>query len=682
MSEGATGSRLPGTLALDALALVAFGVYAIGAAAGPHPYDVGELAAAAALLGGSHPPGQPLHALLGHAAALVPLGPIVLRLSLLSSAGAAMAAWAAGRAVLAWSARGAATTRIDVAIAAAVTLAVALLPCVIRSAMRPEVYTLALACVTGSAWALAARHHGTTRGGLGVAAVLAGLAFALHPPHAIAIALMGLVACAARRPSRRELAVASALGVLVSVGLTLYLPLRAHAGASCWGDPTTASGLWAYVSGAAYQRNLGAHGSAIEHVLVALRYALIQGGGAALVGAPLALRGPIERTAWGMSVVALAAALVQPLEERNPDNVAYYAPALALGLVALGASLARAATEPARSTPALAGAMATPLVPFACSALAGLFVSADLPVLETLAFETASAPAPRALLVVRTDFVAGAAMQSRDVDGLRPDLAIFVEGLATSSWHWRALAGHPPFDGAPHLGHGEAPREAYVGGAIALAHDQVEIAVERAGAVGGRGVVRGALLVRPIGPLVDGVDDASMAERTMGAIASTLAWAGEGDHEAGAQVLRNVMIERAPLLVARGRGERASRELAAAAGRSLPTLEPGPLSRAPSLLVRDHRFFLASREDVVRVHARLLAAGGRALEATSLLEAQAERGDDRALLQLAAIQLDDGLVDPARAALDAYASAHVGDPDAELDTLEVLRAALSPRRIP
>ena len=45
-------------------------------AAGPHLYDAGELVAAAWTLGASHPPGQPLHALLAHVLTWLPLGPI------------------------------------------------------------------------------------------------------------------------------------------------------------------------------------------------------------------------------------------------------------------------------------------------------------------------------------------------------------------------------------------------------------------------------------------------------------------------------------------------------------------------------------------------------------------------------------------------------------------------------
>ncbi len=649
---------------VGAVALISFILLACGGAAGPHPWDVGELAAAAAQLGGSHAPGQPLHALLGHAMLALPLGSFVLRLSWLSALGAACASYAAGRAVLAL------VDRIDaVARAAAVlaAIAIALTPAVLRSAMRPEVYALALACVTGSAWALGERSRGYAHG-LRVTAILAGLAFALHPPHALAIASMALVACVLMRPSRTELGSSLGLGLVVTLALIAYLPIRGAAGAPCWGDPTTPSGLWAYVSGAAYQRNLGTGG---RDALAVARYLVVEGGGAPLIFGVFALRDRALRLPWGMALVAIVAALLQPFEERNPDNVAYDAPALALTFAAAAATLVRVTEDLPRLRLA---SIVLPLAPL-CASLAGEhLVSADLPALETLAFETLSSPAPRALLVTRTDFVAASAMLGQSVDGLRPDVAVFAEGLATSSWHWRSLAGHPAFDGAPHRGAGRDPRHAYVVGALDHARGRVEIDVENASTIGGHGVVRGALLVE--GP--DSLDARSTAERTMGAVASSLAWTRDGDHGIGAQIVRDVVMRRAPLLFARSQGALARSELRVAApvaARAIASLGDGPFARAPALLVRDPDFALASCEDAVRDIAVLLDQRGLPVLATAVLAAQQERGDDLAIAQLAAIELSDGLVPQARSTLDTY---RARNPDVRSADLDALAAALGP----
>ena len=59
-----------------------------------HWLDSGELAAAGATLGVSHPPGHPLYTFLAYIASWVPLGPLGFRVSLLSGfCGALAALW-------------------------------------------------------------------------------------------------------------------------------------------------------------------------------------------------------------------------------------------------------------------------------------------------------------------------------------------------------------------------------------------------------------------------------------------------------------------------------------------------------------------------------------------------------------------------------------------------------------
>jgi hypothetical protein len=648
------GPRILGAIATIALVLLAW-----GGAAGAHPWDVGELAAAAARLGGSHAPGQPLHALAGHAIGWLPLGSFVARLSWLSAIGAAWAAYATGRAVLAGGSDDAWTR----AAAACAALGVLLLPAVLRNAMRPEVYTLALACVASSGWALVLRDRRWPHG-LRVAALLAGLAFALHPPHALAIAAMGIVACVLRRPRARELGSAIAIGGVVTVALVAYLPIRAAAGAPCWGDPTTMHGLWAYVSGAAYQRNLGAHD---RDALAVAGYLLGPGGGAVLVFAIAALRQPKSRLPWSMAIVAAIAALLQPFEERNPDNVAYDAPALVLALAAAAGVIARAPGM-LRATCAI-----VPAVPLVAAIACGSLVSSDLPELETLAFETTSSPAPRALLVSRSDFVGGAVMLAQDVDRLRPDLAHLVEGLATSSWHWRALAAHPAFDGSPHRGPGTDARVAYVLGAIEVARAAgIEIDVERADLLPSAQRWRGAL--HGTGPA--GIDDRSTAERTMGALASTLRWGPRGDHEAASQIVRDVVMRRAERLVT-DRIETLRSELtdaAPAAADRIALVTAGPLDPITPIRIRDPHFFAASEEDVVRFAAVLMWRRGDAVLGIQTLGAQQSRGDDLSIAQLAALQLASGRLDEARA---SFAVFRAREPDVSSPELDALAAALA-----
>jgi hypothetical protein len=94
----------------------------------------------------------------------------------------------------------------------------------------------------------------------------------------------------------------------------------------------------------------------------------------------------------------------------------------------------------------------------------------------------------------------------------------------------------------------------------------------------------------------------------------------------------------------------------------------GP-SRPPPPVVRDPSSIYATDEDAVRELAVALYVIGEAAAAIALLEAQAGRGDDRALLQLAWLQTSDGLLEPARAAVAHYRRAH---PDRETEVAELL----------
>ena len=68
-------------------------MYVALGAAGTTWYDGAELALAAATLGVAHPPGEPGYLVLASLAALVPVGDVSFRLTLLS-AGTMAASWA------------------------------------------------------------------------------------------------------------------------------------------------------------------------------------------------------------------------------------------------------------------------------------------------------------------------------------------------------------------------------------------------------------------------------------------------------------------------------------------------------------------------------------------------------------------------------------------------------------
>src|SRR5437763_10341972 len=82
------------TVSLGAVVFVAaFALFAACAAPGLYLRDSGELTTAAFTLGVAHETGFSLYCLLGKAAALLPIGEVALRLTFLSAACGALAAW-------------------------------------------------------------------------------------------------------------------------------------------------------------------------------------------------------------------------------------------------------------------------------------------------------------------------------------------------------------------------------------------------------------------------------------------------------------------------------------------------------------------------------------------------------------------------------------------------------------
>jgi len=226
---------------------MALGVYTASMAPGltwaHDSADGGELAAAAWSLGIPHPPGYPTYVLLAHLLTYLPIGEVATRTNLLSAlcaaATAALVAWTLARAGCRWAA------------AAAAGDALALAPLLWSQATVTEVHTLnGLFAALLAAWALL-----SGRGRRGRAWALAvgaawGLSMGNHPT---ALFCAPLVALALGRSGRRwGWGVA---GVMLGLGVYLYLPLRAAAAPPInWGDPRTLGRFWWTVSGAPYRQ--------------------------------------------------------------------------------------------------------------------------------------------------------------------------------------------------------------------------------------------------------------------------------------------------------------------------------------------------------------------------------------------------------------------------------------------
>jgi hypothetical protein len=641
------------------------------AVSGAHLYDTGELVAAAWSLGGSHPPGQPLHALLGHALAWLPLGPIAWRVSAVSVLGALLSAWYAGRitaALVTVFDRGPAWAR---RLAPDVTaLAVLLSPPVARQATRPEVYTVALALTLYAVlqllhWAMPPRKGNRE---LLRAAAATGLLGALHLPHALSVLAFAAVAVSVARSDvlgRPRAWPWIVLAGTAGLGVYSYLPLRGMAGAPMWGDPTTGSGFWRYVSGKAYQANLGASGSApwFELITDALAYVTTAGGFIPALGlAPLLIAGrrtgpDARRLGWlaaGGLLGVCTAAMLQPHEPSNPDNVAYAAPGVAV-FVAMGVAGWVLFAHRQWSSALVACVLAVIAVNPPAWTRIREAVDKRAPALETLSWMLTTSPAPRALALVQTDLFGSSWMLARQVRGARPDMAWFASGLATSSWHWQHLASHPVYGGTPVLGPGKRLRRRYVRGAVGTATGKVQIVSEPDWPLRGRGAVAGPYLA--MAPNAGAAERTFAAESTaerMWPVFEQQARGLEGDHGAVGAILRDIQMRRARRLLRRGHMTRGIESLAATLWwlprshrRALSAVQPRRVRSRPPI-VRNPDSFFVSRADAVHEAAVWTWAAGGPETAVRLLEYQLDQDDPRALLQLAWLHASAGQLDRAR----------------------------------
>jgi uncharacterized protein (DUF2062 family) len=301
-------------------------VYAITAAPAVGWLDSAEFVAAAQVLGISHPPGQPLAALLGRAVEYVPLGDVAFRANLASGIAGAAAACALYRLVARLQGR---------VLGVAAALAFAFTAAAWEQSIRAEVYALTAALLL---FALDALLSGSAL----AAALAAGLALATHPFIALAFAVPAGAYVLARRPGLAAIGRLAA-AVVLGLGVLLYLPLRAGTAVD-WGNPNRIDRFLWTVSARAFLKSLGQpdpYAMRIGDVATALTSELtVPVAVLALVGAYLLVRRRETRAAGLLLVgVAAAGAIARALvgfDFDNPDALGYLLPALA-ALVALAA---------------------------------------------------------------------------------------------------------------------------------------------------------------------------------------------------------------------------------------------------------------------------------------------------------------------------------------------------------
>jgi hypothetical protein len=229
--------------------------------------DAGDFVTASATLGVPHPTGFPLHTLGGNLAMLLPLGNLASRLSFLSAACAALAAFCAISALglqsffRAWPA------------VFACILAFLSVPTLAIHSRVPEVYGLHLALVCAGAFCLERLWSTGQERFLLLLGLICGLGLSNHALFrgcAPVLALAALWTPNVRRPGPWI----PALGMLlVGCALYLYLPASAsRSGVHNWGDPSSWERFWIHVNASEIRASFdGARPSWGPEILLELR---------------------------------------------------------------------------------------------------------------------------------------------------------------------------------------------------------------------------------------------------------------------------------------------------------------------------------------------------------------------------------------------------------------------------
>lgn len=423
-------------------------------------YDSAELAMVAVQAGLSHPPGHPLHAILGWLLSHVPGLPPLVGLNALSALPAALCVVPVCS--LAWALAGpvAGRTRWRRTVVPALAAAFAVHPALWEPASRVEVYALASFFAL---WALA-RLDAQLRGAVSTRRgwLASGLAFGLSASVNPLVATMAAVAAAPAllEGSIRKRVRWSSLGLVVGGGLAgllpyVYVPLVAgRADVFVWGAPTHGEALRRYVTGADFAHNnqwaswsmVGQHALAwsswaVEHGLVPL-LGLGLLAWCALRPAVAASRA-LAPISFGLALFFIARNVV--FFPEVPDYLGYLMVPLSLasaGAAALVDRVGARGTRRAVLAVVLAGALAASVV-VAEPGVVGRTRHRDR--VARLLAQGALERAPRgAVLVTASDHWVFPLLYLQEVEAVRPDVVVLVRGLSGASWFWSRLDRRHP----------------------------------------------------------------------------------------------------------------------------------------------------------------------------------------------------------------------------------------------
>lgn len=437
------------------LFLAGFAVYTFCAGTTVDWLDSGELLTGAHSLGVSHPPGQPLYSLLAKATMLLPAGGLATRGALLSGLASA-AAWPLLHGLTlsllhASSPGGRCRDPYVPLVAAATAVGFGLIAPSVFEGTRAEVYSLTLAgllvamrlCLDWSArrdarllW-LAALALGVTAGAnplLAAVEVGAVVLFAAVMDWRALLRSLGLCAAA----------------LLLGAGVYVLLAVRADAGADlAWGAPRTFTSFLDTASGAAYSGTFQPGGDSLADRLLghAELFDRHLGYELALFGALGLLLLVVRSPKVGLFVfVSTLAALGTSVAQRifyadNPDISGYLLLSFAL---CFAAAAVPGSSPPARRLPArveLGLALFT-------AVLIVVATPTDLRSAdgggETFTRALLGATPARAAVVARSDHAAFPLMYAQRVEGERPDVAVAIEPLFSSSWYLHTLKRWAP----------------------------------------------------------------------------------------------------------------------------------------------------------------------------------------------------------------------------------------------
>jgi hypothetical protein len=421
-------------------------------------YDSGELALAAVVLGLGHPPGQPLHTLLGFVLSKVPLWPPIVGVVLASAIPGALTIVPATS--LAHSLMGPSASVRARSTAPWLLAALGMHASLWEPATRVEVYALATFFAVWAAAKLAAPRDELAasergkRGALRVlaAAVALGLCASVNPMTAVCVAI-AVAPELLRRAVQRELpwyALALAVaGGLLALAPYAYVPLIAQRkDVLLWGAPRDAASLAFYFSGQDY-----AHNRSIDAATWLAQFGawlwdcMMRGLGAWVALGVLGHAMLRKRTELGALAAPLSLMLLGALVASNmvwsldvPDYDGYLAAGMwiiAAGTAALWADLA---SVPDRVR---AGHLVIVLLVLAVALpspnVLGRTRHRDYVARELAERVLYEAP-KRAIVITYGDSIASPLLYVQEAEGVRSDVVVLAFGLASSSWHWDYIA--------------------------------------------------------------------------------------------------------------------------------------------------------------------------------------------------------------------------------------------------